>query len=127
MWRDFTYIDDIVSGVLRALDRPPAGAPPHALTISATTVREADRLQFAVLESAIGRRRRSCSNRMQPGDVAATYADIESSPPHLGFEPTTAIREASPASSAGTASTTESDGPRGSRGDTEERRFTMRQ
>src|ERR1700760_3808584 len=31
MWRDFTYIDDIVNGAVRALDRPPSGTPPHAL------------------------------------------------------------------------------------------------
>ena len=31
MWRDFTYIDDIVDGVLRALDRPPSVMPPHAI------------------------------------------------------------------------------------------------
>ncbi len=31
MWRDFTYIDDIVAGVVRALDRPAGGTPPHKI------------------------------------------------------------------------------------------------
>jgi len=40
MWRDFTYIDDIVNGVVRVLDRPATGTPPHRLYISATTSRK---------------------------------------------------------------------------------------
>ena len=96
MWRDFTYIDDIVSGVLRALDRPPAGAPPHALYNLGNHRSEKLTDFIAVLESAIGKKAQIVLEPMQPGDVAATYADIESSRRDLGFEPTTPIREGIP-------------------------------
>jgi UDP-glucuronate 4-epimerase len=96
MWRDFTYIDDIVSGVLRALDRPPAGAPPHALYNLGNHRSEKLTDFIAVLESSIGKKAQIVLEPMQPGDVAATYADIESSRRDLGFEPTTPIREGIP-------------------------------
>ena len=96
MWRDFTYIDDVVSGVLRALDRPPAGAPPHALYNLGNHRSEKLTDFIAVLESAIGKTAEIVLEPMQPGDVPATYADIESSRRDLGFEPTTPIREGVP-------------------------------
>jgi UDP-glucuronate 4-epimerase len=96
MWRDFTYIDDIVSGVLRALDRPPASAPPHALYNLGNHRSEKLTDFIAVLESAIGKKAQIVLEPMQPGDVPATYADIESSRRDLGFEPATPIREGIP-------------------------------
>lgn len=96
MWRDFTYIDDIVSGVLRALDRPPAGAPPHALYNLGNHRSEKLTEFIAMLESSIGKKAQILLEPMQPGDVAATYADIESSRRDLGFEPVTPIREGIP-------------------------------
>jgi UDP-glucuronate 4-epimerase len=96
MWRDFTYIDDVVSGVLRALDRPPAGAPPHALYNLGNHRSEKLTDFIAVLESALGKTAQIVLEPMQPGDVPATYADIESSRRDLGFEPTTPIREGIP-------------------------------
>jgi UDP-glucuronate 4-epimerase len=96
MWRDFTYIEDVVSGVLRALDRPPAGAPPHALYNLGNHRSEKLTDFIAVLESAIGKTAQIVLEPMQPGDVSATYADIESSRRDLGFEPTTPIREGVP-------------------------------
>ncbi|HWE06805.1 MAG TPA: hypothetical protein VG274_08865, partial [Rhizomicrobium sp.] len=47
-------------------------------------------------ESAIGKTAQIVLEPMQPGDVSATYADIESSRRDLGFEPTTPIREGVP-------------------------------
>ena len=91
MWRDFTYIDDIVDGVLRALDRPPAGAPPHAI-YNLGNHRSEKLLDFiALLETALGRKAQMSLEPMQPGDVAATYADIDTSRRDLGFEPSTPI------------------------------------
>jgi UDP-glucuronate 4-epimerase len=91
MWRDFTYIDDIVDGVLRALDRPPAGEPPHAI-YNLGNHRSEKLLDFiAQLEAALGRKAQMRLEPMQPGDVATTYADIESSRRDLGFEPSTPI------------------------------------
>lgn len=96
MWRDFTYIEDIVDGVLRALDRPPTGTPPHALYNLGNHRSEKLTEFIAVLEEALGRRAEIRFEPMQPGDVAATYADIEASRRDLGFEPLTPIREGIP-------------------------------
>jgi len=91
MWRDFTYIDDVVAGVLRALDRPAAGTPPHALYNLGNHKSEKLTDFIAEIESALGRKARMQFEPMQPGDVAATYADIEASRRDLGFEPATPI------------------------------------
>lgn len=96
MWRDFTYIDDVVSGVLRALDRPPQGTPPHALYNLGNHRSEKLTDFIAVLEAALGKKAQMRFEPMQPGDVPSTYADIESSRRDLGFEPTTPISEGIP-------------------------------
>jgi UDP-glucuronate 4-epimerase len=91
MWRDFTYIDDVVNGVLRALDRPAAGTPPHAL-YNLGNCRPQKLTDFvAVLEDSIGLKARLLLEPMQPGDVTHTFADIEASRRDLGFEPATPI------------------------------------
>ena len=91
MWRDFTYIDDIVNGVLRALDRPAAGSPPHAL-YNLGNCRPQKLTDFvAILEDNIGLKAKLQLEPMQPGDVTHTFADIEASRRDLGFEPATPI------------------------------------
>lgn len=96
MWRDFTYIDDIVNGVLRALDRPPVASPPHALYNLGNHRSEKLTEFIAVLESSLGRKAEIRFEPLQPGDVPATYADIDASRRDLGFEPTTPIGEGIP-------------------------------
>jgi UDP-glucuronate 4-epimerase len=91
MWRDFTYIDDIVDGVLRALDRPAQGTPPHALYNLGNHKSEKLTDFIAEIEKALGTKAVMEMQPMQPGDVPVTYADIESSRRDLGFEPTTPI------------------------------------
>jgi UDP-glucuronate 4-epimerase len=91
MWRDFTYIDDIVDGVLRALERAPATSPPHALYNLGNHKSEKLTDFIAEIEKALGRKAVMELQPMQPGDVPATYADIEASRRDLGFEPTTPI------------------------------------
>jgi len=91
MKRDFTYIDDIVAGVLAALDRPPSGTPPCALYNLGNHRSEPLMRFIALLEQATGREAIKEFVEMQPGDVKETYADIESSRRDLGFEPTTPI------------------------------------
>ena len=91
MWRDFTYIDDIVAGVLRALDRPASGTPPHALYNLGNHKSEKLTDFIAEIEKALGRKAQMTMAPMQPGDVPATYADIEASSRDLGFVPTTPI------------------------------------
>ncbi len=99
MRRDFTYIDDIVSGVLAALDRPPADdgeTPPHRL-YNLGNHRSEDLMRFiALLEQACGREAVKVFKDMQPGDVKETYADIEATRHDLGFEPRTTIEEGLP-------------------------------
>ncbi len=91
MWRDFTYIDDIVDGVLRALDRPPSANPPHAIYNLGNRKPENLTDFIAEIEKAMGRMAEKIMAPLQPGDVPATYADIEASTRDLGFVPTTPI------------------------------------
>jgi UDP-glucuronate 4-epimerase len=91
MWRDFTFIDDIVAGVLRALDRPATGTPPHAIYNLGNHKSEKLTDFIAEIEKALGKKAVMQMEPMQPGDVPATYADIRASTRDLGFEPTTPI------------------------------------
>ncbi|MGQ0675421.1 MAG: NAD-dependent epimerase/dehydratase family protein [Rhodospirillales bacterium] len=95
MRRDFTYIDDIVTGVLAALDRPPPDGgpaePPHRV-YNLGNHRSEKLLDFiAILERELGRKAKLEMKPMQPGDVKETYADIALSERDLGFKPTTPI------------------------------------
>jgi UDP-glucuronate 4-epimerase len=91
MWRDFTYIDDIVEGVLRALDHPPSATPPH--TIYNLGNHRSEKLTdfIAEIEKALGKKAQTIMAPMQPGDVPVTYADIEKAGRELGFQPSTPI------------------------------------
>ena len=91
MWRDFTYIDDIVGGVVRALDRPAGGIPPHKIYNLGNHKSEKLTDYIAAIEQALQRKAIIQLEPMQPGDVQSTYADIEASRRDLGFEPTTPI------------------------------------
>jgi UDP-glucuronate 4-epimerase len=99
MRRDFTYIDDVVAGVLAALDRPPADdgrEPPFRLYNLGNHRSEMLTRFIAVLEAALGRKAEIALEPMQPGDVPATYADISETTRDLGFSPTTTIDEGLP-------------------------------
>ena len=105
MRRDFTYIDDIVSGVIAALDHPPAddgakkaggSASPHALyNIGNHRSEELTRL-IGLIEQACGKSAIRQMMPMQPGDVRETFADISAIERDLGFHPTTSIAEGVP-------------------------------
>jgi len=98
--RDFTYIDDIVAGVLAALDRPPetsesVGVPHKVYNLgNHRSERLMDFIQ--ILEQACGREAVKVFEDLQPGDVPDTFADIASSRRDLGFEPRTSIEEGLP-------------------------------
>jgi UDP-glucuronate 4-epimerase len=98
MERDFTYIDDIVAGVLAALDRPPAaedGAPHKVYNLG--NHRPVPLRRFvAVLEEELGMRAEVELAPLPPGDVVRTCADIEASRRDLGFEPRTPIEDGLP-------------------------------
>ena len=100
MQRDFTYIDDIVAGVVACLDTAPAddgsvkaggSVAPHAIyNIGNNQSEELGRL-IDMIEAACGQEAVRDYRPMQPGDVPATYADIDAIRRDLGYSPTTAI------------------------------------
>ena len=96
MWRDFTYVDDIVAGILAAVARRPSATPPHAVYNLGNHRSEKLTDFIALIEKALGRKAEYRFELMQPGDVARTYADIEASRRDLGFEPKTPIAEGIP-------------------------------
>ena len=100
MYRDFTYIDDIVAGMVACLDNPPAddglvkaggSEKPHALYNIGNNRSEHLMKVIGLLEEACGRKAELEMLPMQPGDVYKTYADIEAIRRDMGYEPTTAI------------------------------------
>ena len=93
MMRDFTYIDDIVAGVLAVTDAPPTdeGPPPHRVYNIGNNRAEALIRMIEVLEDAVGVKAERELLPMQPGDVPATYADISRIARDHGFAPTTPI------------------------------------
>ncbi len=89
MKRDFTYIDDVVQGVVASMDRP----VPYAI-YNLGNSRSVDLLYFIeCIERALGKKAEKKLLPMQPGDVIETYADISESQRDLGFQPTTKIEE----------------------------------
>jgi UDP-glucuronate 4-epimerase len=94
MRRDFTFIDDIVSGVVGVLDNPPADdgkAPPYRLYNIGNNNSEHLMDFIGLVESALGRKATYDFHPMQPGDVKETYADISAIQRDVGFAPTTPI------------------------------------
>jgi UDP-glucuronate 4-epimerase len=99
MRRDFTYIDDIVAGVLAAIGRPPPrdGEQPPNRIYNLGNHRSEPLLRFIeIIERACGREAIREFAEMQAGDVKETYADIEAARRDLGFEPKTSIDEGIP-------------------------------
>lgn len=100
MYRDFTYIDDIVSGVIACLDNPPpddgaekAGGSlkPHRLYNIGNHRSEHLMKVVEILEAECGRKAEIDFQPMQPGDVRQSFADIEAIHRDLGYQPTTSI------------------------------------
>ncbi|MAE50982.1 MAG: hypothetical protein CMH27_04155 [Micavibrio sp.] len=99
MKRDFTYIDDIIDGVLAALDTPPVRdgkkAPCRVLNIGNT--RSENLMDFIrLIEGELGKKAELDLLPMQPGDIAETFADIEETTRLTGFQPRTTIHEGVP-------------------------------
>src|SRR3546814_12477315 len=98
MLRDFTFIDDIVNGVVLALDHPPEDdsrekpggfATPHRLYNIGNNHPEQLTELIHAIEKACGRKAEINLLPMQDGDVYPTAADIEDMSRDLGFAPTT--------------------------------------
>ena len=105
MSRDFTYIDDIVEGVVRVIDRPPAGDPAWDGVTSAVSpapwrlynigngapVELIDFIEALEAELGVSARRELLP--MQPGDVPTTWADCSALERDTGYRPDTEIRD----------------------------------
>ena len=107
MRRDFTYIDDIVEGVIRVLDRPAAPDPkfdpddPDPSTSAAPyqvfnigNDQPTELLRYVeMLEEALGVKAIRQFEAIQPGDVPATWADVDALRDAVGFAPATPVEE----------------------------------
>ncbi len=94
MKRDFTYIDDVVEGVVRILDRPPGARTPPYRIFNIGNSEPVDLMRFiAILESLLGRKAAMRMMPMQPGDVPATCADVRELEDATGFRPQIGIEE----------------------------------
>ncbi len=100
MRRDFTYIDDIVAGVIACLDNPPpddgaikagGSVSPHRVYNIGNNRPEELMHMIDLLEQAVGRKAVRDFQPLQPGDVKETYADIDAISRDLGFKPQTGI------------------------------------
>ena len=107
MRRSFTYIDDIVEGVIRVLDTPPQGVSSNGNDESPANSKTAPFRVFnigsdeavslgryiEVLEENLGIEAKKNLLPMQPGDVAATWADVDDLKAAVGYHPTTTVEE----------------------------------
>lgn len=92
MARDFTYIDDIVDGIVGALDKTPARGEHRVLNIGDShPVGLLDMIE--TLERALGKRATKVMLPMQPGDVTATFADISKLHALTGYRPKVMLEE----------------------------------
>ncbi|MEK9672893.1 MAG: NAD-dependent epimerase/dehydratase family protein [Rhodospirillaceae bacterium] len=98
MRRDFTYIDDIVAGVLGVLETTPEAADgtPHRLYNLGNNNSEQLMRFIGILETALQRKAEIDFQPMQTGDVQETFADIAASTRDFGFVPKTPIDEGIP-------------------------------
>ena len=102
MKRDFTYIDDVVEGIMRVLEHPPqihsedtkesgmSTAPYKIYNIGNHSPVELLRF-IEVIEEAMGKKAEKIMKPMQAGDVPATYADVEDLMQDVGFKPDTPL------------------------------------
>jgi UDP-glucuronate 4-epimerase len=90
--RDFTYVDDIVAGVIAALDHPPR-QPAHRTYNIGNSRPEALLTLVATLEDLLGVPAQRILEPPQPGDVPATFADVTAMERDFGWRPTTTLRD----------------------------------
>ncbi len=99
MQRDFTYIDDIVTGIMACVDVAPQKTEdnvPHQVFNLGNNNTESLLHFIEVIEDALGKKAIKEFHPMPKGDVLATYADISMSKEKLGFSPTTSIEQGIP-------------------------------
>lgn len=106
MVRDFTYIDDIVEGIVRVIDHPPAGNPDwNGLTPDPASSKAPYKIYnignnnpvrlldfIEAIEERLGKKAVKEFLPIQPGDVAATIADVKDLMDDLGYKPATPVK-----------------------------------
>ncbi len=100
MQRDFTYIDDVVEAIIRLMDKPPQKISADINSNAKYKIynignnKPVELLRFIeVIESVMGQKAEKNFLPMQPGDVTATYADVDDLMRDVGFKPSTTIEE----------------------------------
>ena len=107
MKRDFTYIDDIVTGVLKVLDKPATGDPrwrgkapdpprsqaPYRIYNIGNNSPVELRQFIGAIEKALGKKAKKNYLAMQPGDVPATWADVKDLVKDFGYKPKMTVEE----------------------------------
>lgn len=100
MKRDFTYIDDVIEGVVRVMAKPPQAALDASIGTAAYKIYNignntpVELMQFIeLIEQAVGKTAIKNFLPMQPGDIPCTYADIDDLIEDVGFKPKTSIEE----------------------------------
>jgi UDP-glucuronate 4-epimerase len=97
MARDFTYVDDIVDGILGALDNPPVPTGKNADLNRVFNIGDSHPVglmeMISTLEAALGVEAEKIFRPMQPGDVTATYADISALNALCGYQPKVMLAE----------------------------------
>ncbi len=91
--RDYTYVDDIVAGVLASLDYAPAGAAPYDVFNLGNSHPVKLNEMVALIEKATGKRALREQKPMQPGDVPLTWADVSKAEKLLGYRPATRLEQ----------------------------------
>jgi UDP-glucuronate 4-epimerase len=105
MKRDFTYVDDIVEGVIRVIDNPPTGDPTWSETKADPSTSSAPYKVYNIgnsspvrllafieaIEKALGKQAKKNMMPMQPGDVPATWADVSDLVENLAYKPDTSV------------------------------------
>ncbi|MDD5507890.1 MAG: NAD-dependent epimerase/dehydratase family protein [Bacteroidales bacterium] len=91
--RDFTYVDDIIEGILSVLKRNPSGQPPYQI-FNIGHSEPVNLLRFLeVIEDALGKKATKRFLPMQAGDVLSTFADTSKLEHYSGYKPITPIQE----------------------------------
>ena len=93
MMRDFTYIDDVVEGIVKLIPHRAKSRPPYKIYNLGNNNPVELKEFIATIENLMGKSARKNFLPMQPGDVVATYADVEELSQDIGFKPTTSIAE----------------------------------
>lgn len=92
LYRDFTYIDDIVEGIVQILNKPPQSKTPPTKVYNIGNSSPVNLIYFIeTLENAIGKKAIKEFHAMQPGDVYKTFADVSDLETEVGYHPSTPI------------------------------------